>query len=100
LFAGKYKKMNKDLIEVTENFNSLKTQQSNFFENQIKRNLLYDIKINFKKKEIGEKKKIENLVQLLKEKINKIVKNEITNIGCGGFISWIFDNSFYFIIFI
>jgi hypothetical protein len=57
-----------------------------------------------KKKEIGfennnyeveENKKMKNLIQMLKEKINKVVfKIKTSKIGCGGLFSFIYDNSF------
>jgi hypothetical protein len=88
-------------------------QPSNFIliKNQMKRSIyLKDIKIFFdfknkKKKEIGdnnnyeeeENKKMKNLIQILKVKINKVdFKNEISNIGCGGNHSFIYDNGFNF----
>jgi hypothetical protein len=49
---------------------------------------------NFKKKneiQFGDKK-IKNLIQLLKWKINLVLKKEIFNIGCGGLYSYVYDN--------
>jgi hypothetical protein len=55
---------------------------------------------NKKKNEIGfeddnYEEKNKNLIHILKVKINKAVKNETSNIGCGGFHSYIRDNSFF-----
>jgi alpha-tubulin suppressor-like RCC1 family protein len=57
---------------------------------------LNDIKIFF---ENNEKNKIEfennNLIQMLKVKINNVVfKIKTSNIGCGAYHSFIYDNSF------
>jgi hypothetical protein len=92
-------------------------EESNKIKNDVFCNLfkippsiyLNDINIffNFKnKKEIGSEdvnnedeknKKIKNLIQMLKVKINKFVfKIEMSNIGCGGEFSFICDNSFIF----
>jgi hypothetical protein len=67
--------------------------------------IIFDFK-NKKKEEIGfednnyeqeENKKIKSLIQMLNVKINKVVfKNGISNIGCGGYHSFIYDNSFNF----
>jgi hypothetical protein len=105
-------KMEEQNYKKDKNFfsNSSKTlQKSNIIlgENQIKRSIyLNDIKIFFKKKkkeEIGlednnyENKKMKNLIQMLKVKINRVVfKIGISNIGCGGHHSYIYDNSFNF----
>jgi hypothetical protein len=78
-----------------------------YIKNQMKRSIfLKDIKIFFdfknkNKKEIGfeeeENKKMKNLIQMLKIKINQVIfKIEISNIGCGGEFSFIYDNSFNF----
>jgi hypothetical protein len=78
-------------------------------ENKIKRKIyLNDIKIFFdfknKKKEIvsedgeeEENKKMKNLIQMLILKINQVFTIEISNIGCGGYHSFIYDNSFNFL---
>jgi hypothetical protein len=103
------KKIN--LFKNEENFfsNSFKMhpkKQSNIALKENKINLS-DITIFFdfenkKKKEIGfedendKNKKTKNLIQMLKVKINQALKNEITHIGCGGYFSFIYDNSFNF----
>jgi seryl-tRNA synthetase len=88
--------------KIEEEINKIKNKENeNIYLNDII--IFFDFK-NKKKEEIGlednnyegeKNKKIKNLIQILKAKINHVVfKNEISNIGCGGSHSFIYDNSF------
>jgi uncharacterized hydantoinase/oxoprolinase family protein len=63
---------------------------------------LNDLKIIFENKKFYdfEKNLNKNLILKLKNKLNDFEKknylNQISNIGCGGFHSFIYDNSFNF----